>query len=276
MGRCTLVLDGRIERPTIDLVLRAARTRRWGCATCARISIRRRPGSRSSAAGGRGWGRSPRRRRSCCRAARQARDRGRAARRRGNARERARSAIVTGGFDGRLAVAGGGLSGELLFRPVGAIQRIEAHLDAPRRDAGGDDAAPRASRPRHAARSGGNHDRGDRERPGAAARRAAASRASPATRGCAAASARCAPRSRDRAGARSTIQTVDAGRPRTATRSPRKGTLDRRPLTLVDPRGRDADDDGWRLAPDAARSSPAARRRSAGGSPAGATRSTRR
>jgi translocation and assembly module TamB len=38
--------------------------------------------------------------------------------------------IVTGGFDGRLAVAGGGLSGELLFRPVGDNQRIEAHLDA--------------------------------------------------------------------------------------------------------------------------------------------------
>ena len=38
--------------------------------------------------------------------------------------------IVDGGFDGRLAVAGGGIAGELLFRPVGAIQRIEMHLDA--------------------------------------------------------------------------------------------------------------------------------------------------
>ncbi|CAN5841654.1 hypothetical protein BH11PSE6_BH11PSE6_02350 [soil metagenome] len=38
--------------------------------------------------------------------------------------------IVTGGFDGRLAVAGGGISGELLFRPVGTVQRIEAHLAA--------------------------------------------------------------------------------------------------------------------------------------------------
>lgn len=35
-----------------------------------------------------------------------------------------------GGFEGRLAVAGGGLDGELLFRPVGEIQRIEAHLAA--------------------------------------------------------------------------------------------------------------------------------------------------
>ncbi|MFC3581522.1 translocation/assembly module TamB domain-containing protein [Sphingomonas hylomeconis] len=36
--------------------------------------------------------------------------------------------VVDGGFDGRLAVAGGGLNGELLFRPVGDVQRIEAHL----------------------------------------------------------------------------------------------------------------------------------------------------
>ena len=39
-------------------------------------------------------------------------------------------AVVAGGFDGRLAVAGGGLTGDLLFRPVGSVQRIEAHLDA--------------------------------------------------------------------------------------------------------------------------------------------------
>ncbi|MES2058380.1 MAG: translocation/assembly module TamB domain-containing protein, partial [Pseudomonadota bacterium] len=38
--------------------------------------------------------------------------------------------VVEGGFNGRLAVAGGGISGELLFRPVGTVQRIEAHLDA--------------------------------------------------------------------------------------------------------------------------------------------------
>lgn len=38
-------------------------------------------------------------------------------------------AIVDGGFNGRLAVAGGGLSGTLLFAPVGDNQRIEAHLD---------------------------------------------------------------------------------------------------------------------------------------------------
>ena len=39
-------------------------------------------------------------------------------------------AVVDGGFNGALAVAGGGISGELLFRPVGKIQRIEGHLAA--------------------------------------------------------------------------------------------------------------------------------------------------
>ncbi|MGN6268375.1 MAG: translocation/assembly module TamB domain-containing protein [Sphingomonas sp.] len=38
-------------------------------------------------------------------------------------------AIVTGGFDGTLAVNGGGIAGQLLFRPVGEVQRIEAQLD---------------------------------------------------------------------------------------------------------------------------------------------------
>ncbi|WP_322963837.1 translocation/assembly module TamB domain-containing protein [Sphingomonas fuzhouensis] len=38
--------------------------------------------------------------------------------------------VVQGGFAGRLDVAGGGLSGELLFRPVGEVQRVEAHLAA--------------------------------------------------------------------------------------------------------------------------------------------------
>ncbi len=39
-------------------------------------------------------------------------------------------AIVTGGFDGTLAVAGGGVSGSVVFHPVGTVQRIEAHLNA--------------------------------------------------------------------------------------------------------------------------------------------------
>jgi translocation and assembly module TamB len=38
-------------------------------------------------------------------------------------------AIVTGGFDGRLAVTGA-LTGDLTFRPVGTVQRIELHLVA--------------------------------------------------------------------------------------------------------------------------------------------------
>ena len=37
---------------------------------------------------------------------------------------------LPGGFDGRLALAGSGISGTLDFAPVGTIQRIEAHLKA--------------------------------------------------------------------------------------------------------------------------------------------------
>ncbi|QNE31908.1 translocation/assembly module TamB [Sphingomonas sp. NBWT7] len=36
--------------------------------------------------------------------------------------------IVPGGFDGRLAVAGGGIDGEVALRPEGTIQRVEARL----------------------------------------------------------------------------------------------------------------------------------------------------
>ncbi len=36
----------------------------------------------------------------------------------------------TGGFTGRLALTGGGLNGELLFRPQNGVQRIEAHVVA--------------------------------------------------------------------------------------------------------------------------------------------------
>lgn len=39
---------------------------------------------------------------------------------------------VTGGFDGVVQVAGGGVSGVLRFAPAGKIQRVEAHLDADR------------------------------------------------------------------------------------------------------------------------------------------------
>ena len=39
-------------------------------------------------------------------------------------------AVVDAGFAGSLGIVGGGLSGEMLFRPVGAVQRVEAHLDA--------------------------------------------------------------------------------------------------------------------------------------------------
>ncbi|HEU0066027.1 MAG TPA: translocation/assembly module TamB domain-containing protein [Sphingomonas sp.] len=46
-----------------------------------------------------------------------------------SARAAGNLAIVDGGFAGRLAVTGGA-TGELLFRPVGEIQRIEGHIDA--------------------------------------------------------------------------------------------------------------------------------------------------
>ena len=39
-------------------------------------------------------------------------------------------AIVPDGFQGRLGVGGGGLAGEVLFRPVGANQQVAVHLDA--------------------------------------------------------------------------------------------------------------------------------------------------
>jgi len=38
-------------------------------------------------------------------------------------------AIVSGGFEGTLAVNGGGIAGTLPLRPMGDVQRIEAHLD---------------------------------------------------------------------------------------------------------------------------------------------------
>ncbi|WP_419807257.1 translocation/assembly module TamB domain-containing protein [Sphingomonas sp.] len=38
--------------------------------------------------------------------------------------------IVSGGFDGRLQVAGGGLSGPVLLSVPGAVQQVEMHLDA--------------------------------------------------------------------------------------------------------------------------------------------------
>ena len=39
-------------------------------------------------------------------------------------------AIVPDGFDGKLDVDGGGMAGTVLFKPDGAVQRVEAHLEA--------------------------------------------------------------------------------------------------------------------------------------------------
>ncbi len=127
-GPLTLVLDGRIEKPTIDLKLArpnkalglrdviahldptpqgfafraAGRSRLGPFTTTGAILLPRGPGATVSIAALDVAG----------------------------ARARGDLAIVTGGFDGRLAVAGGGFDGELLFRPVGTVQRIEAHLAA--------------------------------------------------------------------------------------------------------------------------------------------------
>ena len=45
-------------------------------------------------------------------------------------RANGRLRIVSGGFDGRLQVAGGGLSGPVLLSVPGAVQQVEMHLDA--------------------------------------------------------------------------------------------------------------------------------------------------
>lgn len=129
-GALTLKLDGQIDRPTIDLVL-AAPNAAMGLADVRAHLAPSKQGFAFTAAGGSRLGPFeaagdillPSN---------------------GNAqiafahidvsgtRATGTLDIVTGGFAGRLALAGGGLSGELLFRPVGAVQRIEAHLDADR------------------------------------------------------------------------------------------------------------------------------------------------
>ena len=244
-GPFTLMLDGRIERPTIDLVLaspnatlglqavrvhldptqagfgfQAAGQSRLGPFTATgSILLPRGPGAsivvdRIDVAGTRAGG---------------------------------TLAIVTGGFDGRLAVAGGGVSGELLFRPVGTIQRIEAHLDARGATMAGTtlrqghldlvtllgpagttiDATASGQGLRRGGLSLARFTGSARLRDGSGEIRAALSG------------------SRGRAFA---IQTVAAVTPDRYTITA-KGTLDGRPLTLLTPAVVTRTDDGWRLAP---------------------------
>ena len=127
-GPVTLRLDGRIERPTIDMVLGHPNAALGLDAVRVHLDPAAN-GFAFTAAGGsrlgpfRGDGRIllPRGAQASI-----AVDRLDVA----GTRATGTIAIVPDGFDGRLAVAGGALSGDLRFQPQGAAQRIEAHLQA--------------------------------------------------------------------------------------------------------------------------------------------------
>ncbi len=127
-GPVTLTLDGRIERPTLDLVL-ASPSPALGLTNVRAHLDPTAQGYAFAAAGGSRLG-------PFIAAGTLLLPRGAgatiaiAALDVSGTRATGTLAIVDGGFNGRLAVAGGGLAGELLFRPVGENQRVEAHLDA--------------------------------------------------------------------------------------------------------------------------------------------------
>lgn len=155
--------------------------------------------------------------------------------------------VVSGGFDGRLALSGGGIAGPILFQPVNGIQRIEAHLDLTAARFNGftlrrghvDFATlldPRGTQLELTAQGAGL-------RRGAfvIGRFAANAHVVNGSGELRASIAGTAGRSFD-------IQTVTRITPdRLAILA--SGTLDRRPLQLVTPAMLTADGDGWRLAP---------------------------
>lgn len=156
--------------------------------------------------------------------------------------------VVTGGFDGRLVIAGGGFSGELLFRPAGTIQRIEAHIDA----AAAQLAEAVTLRRGHldavvlldpAGTSVEATATGSGLRRGSLVLGRFASHAS--LRGGRGEVRTSIAGSRGRA---FDIQTVAQVAPGSIALSA-QGTLDRRPLQLVTPAVFTREDDGWRLAP---------------------------
>lgn len=127
-GPLTLRLDGRIERPTIDLMFRSPApalglrdVRAHLAPTADGFAFTAAGGSRLGPFSGEGAILLPR---------------GGAARiqvaRLDVAGTRASGAldIVTGGFAGRLAIAGGGVTGGLDFQPENGVQRIDLALDA--------------------------------------------------------------------------------------------------------------------------------------------------
>lgn len=155
--------------------------------------------------------------------------------------------VVQGGFNGRLDVAGGGLSGELLFRPVGTVQRIEAHLAA--RQAQVSAVTVRQGRldlvalldPAGASVEGSASAQGLRhgafhiaQMTGTARLRGGTGEVRVGISG-----------SRGRAFAIQTVTQVTPGRFTVSG----QGTLDRRPLQLLSPAVVTRDGDGWVLAP---------------------------
>lgn len=127
-GPLTLKLDGKIERPTLDLVF-ARPNETLGLTnvvahldpTAQGFSFVARGGSRLGPFTGNGNIQLPKGGQGVVQVA---------AIDVSGTRAQGALNIVTGGFDGQLAVAGGGISGTLLFQPVDGVQRIEGQLDA--------------------------------------------------------------------------------------------------------------------------------------------------
>lgn len=158
-----------------------------------------------------------------------------------------RLAIVSGGFSGRLAVAGGGMAGELLFRPVGTVQRIETHLDAANAQLAG--ATLRRGHldavvlldPAGASLEATATGQGLRQGRLSLARFAGHAQVRGGTGEIRASIAGSRGRAFD-------IQSVTQVTPQSVSVAA-QGTLDRRPLKLLTPAEITRDGDGWRLAP---------------------------
>ena len=127
-GPLLLKLDGRIEKPTIDLVFRRPNAslglrdvRAHLAPTPQGFAFTAAGGSRLGPFTGEGTILLPSGGRAAIAVARLDV---------GGTRASGTLAVVAGGFDGRLTLAGGGLAGMLVFRPENGIQRIDAALDA--------------------------------------------------------------------------------------------------------------------------------------------------
>ena len=156
--------------------------------------------------------------------------------------------IVEGGFAGRLALDGGGLSGELLFRPAGDVQRIEGHIDARRARLGGKVTVARAhldlvalldpaGTSIEASVNGGGLRRGKLT----IGRFAAAAHLRGGTGEITAQISAARGRAFD-------VRSVIAVTP-DSYRITAEGSVDRRPLKLVEPAVVTREGDAWRLAP---------------------------